>query len=146
MPQWRKMHLKMIESDDVINMPDDFTRFLWVMLIMIADREGRGRRNPLWIRSKAFPTRLDVTLDQVDAAMDWMAGRGMIAIYFSGEDDYFQICSFHRYQNTAKEAESLFPADPNGSSMAAELVENKSGATPELVQSKSRVSPELLQS
>ena len=65
MPQWRKLHLKTIESLDINAMPDDFTRLLWIMLSLIADREGRGLHLPVWIRSKAFPLREDVTLDQV---------------------------------------------------------------------------------
>ncbi len=32
MPQWRKLHVKATESLDIHEMPDDFTRLLWVML------------------------------------------------------------------------------------------------------------------
>ena len=33
MPQWRKLHVRTIDSVDVNDMPDDFTRLLWVLLI-----------------------------------------------------------------------------------------------------------------
>jgi hypothetical protein len=146
MPQWRKLHTKLIDSSDVNEMPDDFTRLMWVMLFLIVDREGRGLCQPIWIRSKAFPLREDVTLDQVQAAMGWFAQRGMIAIYGMDGREYFEVCSFHRYQNTARQAESNFPANPSGSTAAQEPVASKSGVTQESVASRSGVTQELVAS
>jgi hypothetical protein len=137
MPQWRKLHLKTIDSDDINAMPDDFTRLLWVMLTLIADREGRGLNKPVWIRSKAFPMREDVTLDQVQAAMEWFEERGMVAVYCLDDREYFEVCSFHRYQSTSKEAESTFPAQPNPFGGVPDQPQSQSGAATDLLQSSS---------
>ena len=137
MPQWRKLHLKTIDSPDVNAMPDDFTRSLWVMLPLIVDSKGRGLCHPVWVRSKAFPLKEDVTIDQVQAALDWFDHRGMIAAYQVNGRAYFEICSFHRYQSTSREAESTFPVNPDHSGVTHELVASSSGLTLDLVQSKS---------
>ena len=61
MPRYRKLHVKTVESLDINDMPDDFTRLMWVLLPLGLCREGRGIDNPAWIKSKLFPMRLDVS-------------------------------------------------------------------------------------
>lgn len=113
MPTWRKLHVKATESLDINDMPDDFHRLLWVMLPLGLDREGRGLDNPAWVKAKAMPLRVDVTLDMIQRAMAWYAERGMIERYQVEGRSYFWIPSFHRYQgNTSREAASEYPAPP----------------------------------
>ena len=131
MPKWRKLHVKAVESLDINDMPDDFTRLLWLLLPLALDREGRGLDNAGWVKSKTMPLRLDVASAMLDTAMDWYETRGMIERYEVGGRHYFWVPSFGNYQgNTFKEAESLYPPPPG-------LVQSKSGVSPELVQSKS---------
>lgn len=114
MPQWRKLHTKITESLDVAEMPDDFTRLLWVLLPTQLCREGRGVDNPSWVRSRVFPMREDVTLKMVGAALDWYEHRGMIARYEVEGRRYFCVPTFRRYQgNTEREAQSEYPAPPD---------------------------------
>lgn len=42
MPKYRKLWIKTVESHDINEMPDDFTRLLWVLLPLGLDSEGRG--------------------------------------------------------------------------------------------------------
>jgi hypothetical protein len=46
MPQWRKLHTKVVESIDVNSMPDGCTRLLWILLPTEFCREGRRRDSP----------------------------------------------------------------------------------------------------
>jgi hypothetical protein len=113
MPQWRKLHTKVVESIDVNSMPDDFTRLLWVLLPTQLCREGRGQDSPAWVRARVFPLRDDVTLDMVEAALAWFAGRGMIARYQVDGRPYFQVVNWARYQgNTSRETASDYPPPP----------------------------------
>lgn len=147
MPKWRKLHTKAVESLDINEMPDDFTRLMWVMLPLKLDREGRGLDNPSWVKSMTMPLRTDVTLKMVSSALGWYAERGMIERYAVNGRSYFWVPSFRTYQgNTIKEAESTYPPPPSGdmpepdeseSDDIPELVPSKSGASPELVESKS---------
>lgn len=112
MPQWRKLHTKTVESIDLNEMPDDFTRLFWVLLPLGLDSEGRCTDNSIFIRSKIFPMRCDVTLEQVESAMAWFANRGMIERYRVDGRNYFQAVNFHKYQGkTDREAASVIP-DP----------------------------------
>ena len=114
MPTWRKLHTKIIESIDVNDMPDDFTRLLWVFLPTQLCREGRGVDNPSWVRARVFPLREDVTIEMIGAAMDWYEQRGMIARYQVSGRSYFCVPTFRRYQgNTLRESASEYPAPPD---------------------------------
>lgn len=125
MPKYRQLHVKILESFDFNELPDDFTRLFWIQLMLIVDSQGRGIDNPGWIRSKMFPLRPYVREDTIQGAMESLAGEEMIKRYTVDGRQYFRIVNFHQYQSgTKKEAPSNLPADPD------ELQSN-SGATPE---------------
>jgi hypothetical protein len=131
MPQWRKLHVKVTESLDLNDMPDDFTRLLWVLLPLGADREGRGLDNGGWIKAKAMPLRMDVTHAMIEDAMAWYAERGMVRRYEVDGRAYFDITNFSKYQgNNTKEAESNYPPAP-------ELLQTYSRPTPDLLRRNS---------
>jgi len=140
MPQWRKLHTKTLDSLDVNDMPDDFTRLLWVILPLILDRCGRGIDNAAWVRAKAFPLREDVTPEQVDDALCWYADRGMTERYTANDRPYFSIPTWHDHQGaTTRETASNIPARPT-----QELCKSNSRPTQELVTQDARVSQELV--
>lgn len=112
MPKYRKLHVKVTESLDVNDMPDDFTRLLWVLLPLALCRDGRGIDNAAWIKAKIFPLREDLN-GEIDAAMDWYDSHNMIIRYQVDGRRYFCLPKFHLYQgNTSKEAESNYPPCP----------------------------------
>ncbi len=132
MPKYRKLHTKTVESLDINDMPDDFTRLMWVLLPLGLCSEGRGLDNPAWIKSKIFPLRLDVTPEMIGAAMDWYAHRGMVRRYTVDGRDYFCIPTWHKYQgDTQREAESDYPPPP-------EMDKQNSRPTHDLLTTSSR--------
>lgn len=134
MPQYRKLHTRVIESLDFDAMPDDFTRLMWLMLPLVLCREGRGIDSPMWLRSKLFPLREDVTLDKIRDAFEWFAERGMVERYQANGGNYFFIPTWEIYQgNTTKEAPSPYPGpilkeDSHNSRVNPELVKSNSRA------------------
>jgi hypothetical protein len=134
MPEWRKLHTKILDSKDVNEMPDDFTRLLWVLLTLVVDKEGRGINEPAWIRSHVFPIREDVTIDQINKSMSWFSENKMICVYFVGGRGYFYIPTWHQYQNTAKDGKSVLPDNNNE---GAYPLQSNSRPTPDLLHSKS---------
>lgn len=127
MPKYRQLHLKILDSIDVQDMPDDFTRLSWVLLSLVVDGAGRGIDNPAWVRAKMYPLREDVTMAQIAAAMDWYTKRGMIGRYEADGRKYFYIVKWSAYQSgTEKEAKSVIP-EPD-------LLRTYSGLTPELLR------------
>lgn len=128
MPKYRQLHTKIVDSYDFNDMPNDFIRVFWLLLIVVADSEGRSIDNPAWLRSKMFPLREDVELEDVSTAVEWLANRKMIIRYQVGGRKYFYIPTWKTYQTgTDKEAASTFPAPP-------ELLQSNSGVTPEQVR------------
>ena len=132
MPPWRKFHTKATESLDINDMPDDFTRLLWVMLPLKLCRAGCGLDSTAWVRSNIFPLRDDVTLDMVAAAMDWYANRGMIVRYQTEGRNYFYIPTWGKHQgDTKKEGDSIYPPPPTNADPAPELFPRVSREFPE---------------
>lgn len=113
MPQWRKLHVKTTESMSVNDMPDDFTRLLWVLLPLILDREGRGVYNLSWIRGHVMPLRGDVDNENIGRAMQYYASQGMVEIYSVDGREYFWIPTWKAYQGDGeREAPSHLPPPP----------------------------------
>jgi hypothetical protein len=133
MPKYRQIHTKIIDSFDFNEMPDDFTRLVWVLLPLILDSEGRGIANAAWIRSRMFPLRNDVSDEQLRSAFVWFLEHKMVIEYQVGERSYFYVPSFKKYQvHTERESPSNLP-DP----LTPELVQTYSGVTPELLRTNS---------
>ncbi len=127
MPQWRKLHVKATESLDINDMPDDFTRLLWLMLPLGLCREGRGLDNPAWIKSKIMPLRLDVSIKMIESSMNWFHKRGMIERYEIDKRRYFFLPTWADYQgNTSREAESLYPEPGDNSRVTHEQIASRS--------------------
>lgn len=114
MPTYRKLHTKILDSYDFAEMPDDFTRVFWMLLIVVVDSQGRAIDNPAWLRSRMFPLRSDIDFRQINATLDWLDGRSMIVRYQVDGRGYFFIPSFKTYQTgTDREAKSTLPSPPD---------------------------------
>jgi hypothetical protein len=135
MPRYRKLHVKTVESLDINDMPDDFTRLLWVLLPLALCRKGRGVDNVAWVKSRVFPMRLDVTGEMIAGALNWYEQRDMLRRYQVDGRGYFYVPTFPKYQgNTEKEAESNYPPPPE---QQPQEVSPNSGVGQELGESKS---------
>lgn len=134
MPQYRKLYAKICESFDVNDLPDDFTRLMWVLLPLHSCRDGRGVADDRWLHSKLFPLRTDVKAGQCLTALQDMAELDMLTIYEVNGRPYYQITNWDEYQgNTSKEAASLYPPLQESNKVAL----TNSRVSPELVQSRS---------
>lgn len=140
MPKYRALHVKILDSQDFSDIPDDFSRVVWMLFIVALDSEGRGIDNPAWIRSKLFPYRTNVNIEDIEKSMSWFAARGMINRYQVNGRRYFEIPTFKDYQpGIEKEARSVLPANPN-------LLQSNSEVTPELVETNSTTTASVYES
>ena len=148
MPQYRKLHTKSVESFDIADMPDDFTRLMWVFLPLKSCSDGRGINSPSWLKSQLFPLRMDVTLEMVAEAMNWYAQRGMIQCYTVEHRPYYQISNWVKYQgNTSKEAGSPYPQKKHARTSAEQAPEERGTANGDDFEggnTKSRLTLELV--
>lgn len=134
MPKYRQLHTKILDSFDFNEMPDDFTRMVWLLLPLILDCEGRGIGNMAWVKSKLFPLREDINNTQLQAAFDCFSNKGMVIFYQVDKRSYFYIPTFKTYQSgTQKEAKSVLPIPPD-------LLQSNSGVILEQVSATESVS------
>jgi hypothetical protein len=113
MPQYRKLYTKTVESLDVNDMPDDFSRLMWVLLPLALCQEGRGIDNAAWVKAKLFPLRTDVSLPMIEEALGWFAARHMICRYQVEGRAYFSVPTWHWYQgDTSREGKTHYPPPP----------------------------------
>ena len=127
-PKYRQLHAKTLDSFDFNELPDDFARVCWLLLPLIMDSEGRGINNTAWVRSKMFPLRPDVSLEQIQTAFESFNERKMIVTYEVEGRSYFCIPKWKTYQSgTEKEAKSALPACPD-------LLMTNSGVKEELLE------------
>ena len=132
MPKYRQLHTKMVDSYDIASMPDGFTRFFYLTLIVVLDSAGRAIDNPAWLRSKAFPLREDVTIEQIKRAMDHFEEKKLIVRYQVNGNGYFYCPSFLALQTGLEnEMKSTLPAP------TPKLVGSNSEPTPKQVESYS---------
>jgi DnaD/phage-associated family protein len=125
MVKYRQLHTKILDSFDFNEMPNDFVRVCWTLLPLILDGEGRGIFSMSWIKSKMYPMRDDVTIDQLKKAFEWIKERKMIVVYTICGHQYFYIPTWKEHQSgTQKEAKSSLPSP--------ELLQTISGVAPEL--------------
>jgi hypothetical protein len=134
MPTYRKLHTKVTQSFDFNEMPDDFTRCLWLLMPLGLDSEGRGIYNGSWIKAKLMPLREDITSKEIMTGMEWFASRKMIIVYEVDGRAYFYIPTFKDYQSgTEKEAKSVLPAPqellPTNSGVSQEEVDAAASAS-----------------
>ena len=121
MTTYRKLYTKTLESTDINDMPDDFTRLTWMLLPLIVDREGRALDDLVNLRSKLYPRREDVTTAMISSATSWFADRGMIHRYIVKNERYFHIVNFAKYQgDTHRESASIYPPEGEDSGQAVD--------------------------
>lgn len=138
MPKYRQLHTKILESFDFAEMPNDFTRIVWILLMLILDSEGRGIYDMNWIKSKMFPMRPDIQNADIEQALTWMIEREMIEVYHVNDRSFFYVKKWHLYQSgTKKEAPSNLP-----NPFVVQAVQGDSGSSPDQVRIKSGTGPE----
>ena len=102
-----------IRTDEEVNSWPIELRYFWVMLWGYVDDFGRGRYNPRLVKADAFPLDDDVTADRVERWLQALALRGRIVIYEVGEERFFEIPTWSRWQKLSRPKASKIP--PNAS-------------------------------
>ncbi len=146
MPKYRKLHVKAVDSIDINDMPDDFTRLLWVLLPLGLDSAGRGIDNASWIKARVMPLRDDITPERIEIALTWYAEHGMIRRYSVKGRCYIDIPTWKLYQgDTTRESPShLPPYEAKEKKEEAEKINSR--VTHELVMSNSTLAESTCES
>jgi hypothetical protein len=87
-------------------------RVLFVAMQNFADDHGVQPYEPCSIRLRVFPGDRDIEDAQVQALIEELVSRKLLAIYEVDSESYVRIVDWNRMQRVGKRARRLYPRDP----------------------------------
>lgn len=103
-------------------------RLLFMGLISQSDDKGRGRANPMLVRSMVFPYDSDVTGDEVAKWLNNLNSLGLIKLYIVDNQEFYWLPNFNKHQTINRPSESKLPPPPesiNDNSMNTHEIYNE---------------------
>lgn len=90
-------------------------KVLFIGMFSIADDEGRGKANPVYIRSKLFPyTAEEVRLADIKTALSEIAHRMSVTFYTVDGSQYYALTHWEIWQKIDRPSPSTIPAPEDG--------------------------------
>lgn len=132
MPRARSVKPGLFKNVDLSRLGADAT-LLFVGLWTLADREGRLKDIPAWIKVEVFPYRPV----KVDALLSSLSNSGFIVRYEADGEKYIQVVNFKKHQSPhVKECASTIPAPckPGASTIQKSLTPDCGLLTPDCGQ------------
>lgn len=107
--------------DPALWLSEDFSklsimaRLVWIGLISQADDEGRGRANPVYIKSTLFAYDEDMGLSKITKALNEIMNVMSISVYEVDGKRYYQLDNWDKFQTINRPTPSQIPPK-NGAS------------------------------
>lgn len=103
--------------------------FVMVMVLLFSDDFGVVKANPVWLRNKIFPMRIDVSQREFNGWIDELQKIGMLRAFHDERTnaEYFYISGFTKHQRVDKPNAKMRNPEP-----PADVMERKA-ATPKAV-------------
>lgn len=98
-----------IHTSETVNKMSDFQFRLWVNLITYVDDYGRGDARPAIIKGTCFPLKERMTLKDIEAALEELAGIGCVGLYEVDGKPYLYFPNWGSHQSI-RNKRSKFPA------------------------------------
>lgn len=101
-------------SEKVASWPIEI-RYFWVLLWGYLDDHGKGKDNPLLIKSDCFPLDVAVTGDTIDEWLWVLAGSGVVARYSADGQHFIQAVNWKEHQKPPHPTDDVLPSfnDPH---------------------------------
>lgn len=96
------------ESEKVAAWPIE-VRYFWVLLWGYVDDHGKGRDNPLLVKSDCFPLDVDITGDVVDGWLWVLAESGVIVRYENDGKKYIEVVNWSKHQKPQHPKPDVLP-------------------------------------
>lgn len=85
-------------------------KVVFIGLFSLADDEGRGRANPMYLKSTLFPYNEKMRSTDVEVALSEISRNMSILFYSYNESNYYSLLSWNTFQKIDKPTESKIPA------------------------------------
>lgn len=110
MPRKRMIDPNIWESEDFATL-SVLGKLLFIGLFSLADDEGRGKANPIYLRSKLFPYEADkVRTTDVENALSEIARSMSVVFYAHNDSKYYALTNWDKWQKIEKPSPSNIPA------------------------------------
>ncbi len=95
------------QSEDVAEL-SMFARLLLIGLISNADDEGRGKANPIFLKSTIFPYD-EISIEEVKSALGELSRNISVVIYKNNNKDYYEFQNWNKWQSINRPQPSQIP-------------------------------------
>ena len=111
-------------------------KLVFIGLFSLADDEGRGRANPMYLKSSLFPYNEDMRSADIEKTLSEISSNMSVVFYSCNGSNYYSLLSWYNFQRIDKPTSSQLPAfDENNKDIRRLFVEG-SPRTPRGVHPK----------
>lgn len=95
------------QSEDVAEL-SMFARLLLIGMISNADDAGRGKANPIFLKSTIFPYD-EISIEEVKSALGELSRNISVVIYQNNHKDYYEFQNWNKWQSINRPQPSQIP-------------------------------------
>lgn len=88
----------------------DLAKLVFIGLFSLADDEGRGRCNPVYLKSTLFPYKEGLRSADVEVALSEISRTMSVVFYSCDEKSYYSLYNWSTWQKIDKPTDSKIPA------------------------------------
>lgn len=88
----------------------NLAKIVFIGLFSLADDEGRGRANPMYLKSNLFPYNEDMRSADIEKALSEISSNMSVDFYSCDGSSYYSLLSWYTFQKIEKPTDSKLPA------------------------------------
>lgn len=87
----------------------DLAKLVFIGLFSLADDEGRGRCNPVYLKSTLFPYKENLRSADIEKTLSEISSRMSVIFYLCDEKQYYSLYNWNTWQKIDKPTSSKIP-------------------------------------
>lgn len=88
----------------------DLAKLVFIGLFSLADDEGRGRCNPIYLKSILFPYKENLRSADIEKTLSEISSKMSVIFYLCDEKQYYSLCNWNTWQKIDRPTDSKIPA------------------------------------
>lgn len=113
-------------------------KLVFIGLFSLADDEGRGRCNPVYLKSTLFPYEEGIRSADIDKTLSEISSNMSVIFYSCDGSSYYSLYNWNTWQKIDRPSESKIP-EYNSQAMQRLFVEDSSKVRRAIVPNKKRI-------
>lgn len=107
----------------------NLAKIVFIGLFSLADDEGRGRANPVYLRTTLFPYNEDMRSADVEKALFEISSNMSVVFYSCDGNSYYSLLSWNTFQKIDRATDSKLPAfEENNKDIQRLFVDNSTSS------------------